>query len=183
MRNAAHRLTTLLVAAAGALVAQCQPAPTPTPSASASPSPYPAYSNQRWGVIVLYEAKGVCTELAGPPRIGAYPGDNVTWRIYNNCGRDASVKIDDLRLSPPGFSGFAGAKTWKEYDDVKRARKDHRELDPYEAGDRSKQVPAGGIADLTLKIKGDAEHGLYTYVVFLNGKADEGDQDIWPPRG
>jgi hypothetical protein len=155
----------------------------------ASPSPCPDYNKERWGVIALYDVKSECSELAGPPRIGAYPGDQVTWRVYNNCSKQATVEIGDLRRSPSDKDGFTYAKTWDQINDLKKRRKDpkiHIPIDPkslYESGDWRKTVPAGGIEDLTLKVNIHANPGLYTYVVILNGKKpDEGDQDIWPPR-
>jgi hypothetical protein len=192
MRNFAPRLLTLLAAAAGTMLTQCQavPSPTPTPSATPTPSPSPRYAEERWGVVVLYAERTGCRQFAGPPRIGAYRGDKITWRIYNNCRKEATVEIGDIRQSPPDDAGFAGAKSWKDIEDWKERRKKHDPADPFEAGDKKKKVAAGAIEDLTLKVKAnlecepDAKHpgecALYTYVAFLDGKPDEGDIVIWP---
>jgi len=182
MRNTSPLVSTLVAVAAGALLAQCQPAPSPTPTPTPCPTCSPEYPKERWGVVVLYEEKGACTEIAGPPRIGAYPGEQITWRIYNNCSKEAAVEIVDLRKSPTDRDGFTYAKTWDQIREVKQKRKEHKELDPFEAGDKGRKVPAKGIDDIVLKVKpkGQVETGLYTYVVSLNGKPDEGDIDIWP---
>ena len=182
MRNTTPFVSTLVAVAAAALLAQCQPAPSPTPAPTPCPSASPEPARERWGVVVLYEDKGACAEIAGPPRIGSYPGEQITWRIYNNCSKEASVEIVDLRKSPSDREGFTYAKSWEQIREVKQKRKGHKELDPFESGDRRKQVPARGIEDLVLKVKdrGQVEPGLYTYLVSLNGKPDEGDIDIWP---
>jgi hypothetical protein len=181
MKNT-RALSTLVAVAAGALLAQCQPAPSPTPTPTPCPTCPPEYPKQRWGVVVLYEEKGACTEIAGPPRIGAYAGEQITWRVYNNCSKEATVEIVDLRKAPSDRDGFTYATTWDEIRRVKESRKAHPALDPFEAGERVKRVPPKGIDDIVMRIKprGQVETGLYTYVVSLNGKPDEGDILIWP---
>jgi hypothetical protein len=201
MRSVTPRVAGLLAVAAGALLARCQPAPTATPTlppTTTAPSPPSAdYGKERWGMLVLYEKDdGQCTSLAGPPSIGAYPGERITWRIYNNCKKQAEVEITDLRLSPSDREGFTYAKTWDEIDAVKKNRKDdkiHVPLDPFEPGSKSKTV-AGRLADntdkahrpvideisLKVKEKSKVKNGLYTYVVKVNGIPDEGDIPIWP---
>lgn len=186
MRSAApSHVARLLAVAAGALLAQCQPGPAPTPSPTASPTPRPEYPKERWGLIVLYEKAGTCTHLAGPPRITVSRGGKITWRIFNECRKEAMIEVADLRLSPSDREGFTYADTWEKIKDVKQKRQDkerHKPLDPFAAGDKSRRVAGGGIEDLALTVKDDAEGGLYSYLVLLDGKADEGDIDIWPPR-
>jgi hypothetical protein len=182
MKNTTRLVSVLLAVSAGALLTQCQPAPSPTPTPTPCPTCSPEYPKERWGVVVLYEEKGACTEIAGPPRIGAFPGEQISWRVYNNCSKEAAVEIVDLRKSPSDREGFTYAKTWEQIREVKQKRKEHKPLDPFEAGDKGKKVPARGIEDIVLKVKdkGQVEPGLYTYVVSLNGKPDEGDIEIWP---
>ena len=43
-------------------------------------------------------------------------------------------------------------------------------------------MKGGAIADLRLMVAARAKVGLYSYVVAVDGKPDEGDIDIWPPR-
>lgn len=188
MRSAtSSQVARLLTMVAGALLAQCQPAPvpTPTPSPTATPTPHPEYPKERWGVIVLYEKAGACKHLAGPPRISVARGGTITWRIFNECRKEATVEITDLRLSPSDDEGFTYADTWEKIKDVKQKRQDkekHKPRDPFAPGDRSKRVAGGSIADLALTVREDAEGDLYTYLVLLDGVADEGDIEIWPPR-
>jgi hypothetical protein len=160
----------LLALAAGALLVQCKRRD---------------YSKERWGVIVLYEKAGTCTHLAGPPRISAYGGDQITWRIYNGCGKDVTIEITDPRLSPSDDDGFTYANTWEKIKAVKQKRQDkerHKPRDPFGPGNKSRRVVAGSIEDLALTVKDDAQSGLYTYLVALDGVTDEADIDIWPPR-
>jgi hypothetical protein len=151
---------------------------------------------ERWGMIVLYEKDGVCTPLAGPPSVGAYPGETITWRVYNNCEKEAKVEITDLRLAPSERDGFTYAKTWEQIRDLKKKRKDdkvHMSLDPFETADKSKKVAGRGkgeagatglpaIDEFSLKVKDKASvrHGLYTCVMKVNGIEDEVDIPIWP---
>lgn len=193
MRSFAPRPLILLAAAAGTFLTGCQavPSPTPSPTPSATPTACPTpYAREQWGSIVLYETSTGCRQFAGPPRIGVRRGETITWRIYSKCRTKHTVEIGDIRKSPDD-KGFAAAKSWKDFDDFKKTRKGYPADDPFEAGDRKKEVPAHGIEDLTLKVKAnlacdrnDAEPeercGLYTYVAFLDGKPDEGDIDIWP---
>ncbi|PYQ22464.1 MAG: hypothetical protein DMF81_12095 [Acidobacteria bacterium] len=184
----------LLAVAAGALLAQCQPAPTstPPPTTTTSPPPCPERGKERWGMLVLYEKDdGACTSFAGPPSIGVYPGERITWRVYNNCKKEALVEMTDLRRSPSDRQGFTYAKTWDEINELKRKRQDDKTyvpLDPFEPGDKSKKVAGRDtdkarrpvIDEMSLKVKDNAQAGLYTYVVKVNGVADEGDIPIWP---
>ncbi len=181
MRSTRALVSTLAVVAAGALLAQCQLAPSPTPSPTPCPT-CPEYSRRQWGTVVLYEEKGVCTLIAGPPQIGAHAGDEITWRVYNNCSREATVEIVDLRKSPTERDGFTYAKTWDQIREVKEKRKEHKALNPFEDAGKALRVPAKGIDDIVLRVKptDQVETGLYTYVVSLNGKPDEGDILIWP---
>jgi hypothetical protein len=184
MRNTSPLVSALVAVAAGALLAQCQPAPSPTPTPTPCPTASPEERRERWGAIVLYQKAGTCTHLAGPPRIGAYPGESIIWRIYNNCPKEAKVEITDLRLSPSDREGFTYADTWEKINEVKRKRQDkenpHPPLDPFATPEKSKTVAGGGIGDLSLTVRGEAKTGLYTYIVAVNGKPDEGDIDIWP---
>jgi hypothetical protein len=182
MRNTRPLVSTLVAVAAAALLSQCQPAPSPTPTPTPCPTCPPEYTQSQWGVVVLYEEKGVCTEIAGPPRIIVDPGEEITWRVYNNCSKEAAVEIVDVRKSPTERDGFSYAKTWDQIKEVKQKRKEHKALDPFEPGEKGKKVPARGIDDIVLRVKpkGQVETGPYTYVVSLNGKPDEGDILIWP---
>jgi hypothetical protein len=196
MRSTAHGFATFLVAAAGALLVACPTPPAPTPSPTATPTPIAEYPKERWGMIVLYEKDGACTPLAGPPSIGAYAGEQITWRVYNNCEKDAKVEITDLRLAPSDRDGFTYAKTWDQIREVKRKRKDdkvHVPLDPFETVDKTKNVPGRGkgkpgatpfpaIDEFSLKVKekGSVRPGLYTCVLKVNGIEDEVDIPIWP---
>ncbi len=166
MRSTRALVSTLAVVAAGALLAQCQLAPSPTPSPTPCPT-CPEYSRRQWGTVVLYEEKGVCTLIAG---------------VYNNCSREATVEIVDLRKSPTERDGFTYAKTWDQIREVKEKRKEHKALNPFEDAGKALRVPAKGIDDIVLRVKptDQVETGLYTYVVSLNGKPDEGDILIWP---
>jgi len=182
MRSTSAPLATLLAVAAATLLAQCQPAPTPTPSPTPVPTGSPEPPRERWGVIVLYQKGDACTHLAGPPRIGAYPGEPIIWRIYNECRKEATVEITDLRLSPSDREGFTYANTWEAIAKVKRDRKGHTPVEIFGPEDKKIRVGGGAIADLRLTVKEGAKDGLYTYIVAVDGKPDEGDIDIWPPR-
>jgi hypothetical protein len=179
MRSTRRLVSMLAAVAAGAFLPQCQPAPSPTPSPTPCPT-CPEYSRQQWGSVVLYEEKGVCKEIAGPPQISAHAGDEIAWRVYNNCTREATVEIVDLRKSPTDKDGFLYARTWDQIREVKEKRKEHKALNPFEEGAKPVKVPPKGIDDIVLKVQDQAEKGRYTYVVSLNGKPDEGDILIWP---
>src|SRR5580765_1793757 len=74
------------------------PSPSPSPSPTVSDSTYhcPAPLG-RWAAIVLFEKqKGVCARIATPPRGYARRGDDVIWRVYNQCGKDQTIKIADF---------------------------------------------------------------------------------------
>ena len=182
MRRASCQLATLLAAAT--LLSYCQPAPaaTPTPSPTAVTPPSPEPARERWGLIVLYQKGDACTHLAGPPRIGAYRGEPVIWRVYNECRKEATVEITDLRLSPGDREGFTYADSWEAIAKVKRERQGYEKLDPFATEGKKLKVKGGAIADLRLMVAARAKVGLYSYVVAVDGKPDEGDIDIWPPR-
>ena len=153
MRNTRPLVSTLAAVAAAASLAQCRAAPSPTPTPTPCPTCPPEYTQPQWGVVVLYEEKGVCTEIAGPPQIIVAPGEKITWRVYNNCSKEAAVEIVDLRKSPTERDGFTYAKTWDQIREVKQKRKEHKALDPFDAGEKGKKVPAKGIDDVVLKVK------------------------------
>ena len=154
--------------APGSEASPASPAFTVSPSSCATcPAPY-----GRWASIVLYrEAGGACKQIAGPPRVGAHPGELVTWRITNKCTQPAPVKIG-------GFKHFATDPG------VPPAGQDYNEQghdpSPLQGTDHVTVAPNQTV-DLPLTVKPQAPTGVYTYVVALGGSPDPDQQlEIWP---
>jgi hypothetical protein len=154
------------------------------PACQGGPKP----GEPRWGMVVIFEKDGVCKHLSGPQRIGAYPKDEIVWRIYNKCitknGLTAhTFAISDIRHVPDGSKAPSQATSPDEAARLQSERKNHTEVNPFE-GELSIPVPATGtVVPFKLRVKADAPYGLYTFVTLLDGKANEDDEaDIWPPR-
>ena len=161
--------------------------PSPEATASATPGSAPPPGSTpaccqapygRWAVVVVYAAKGgACDKVAGPPRVGARPGEVVTWRVYNRCGKDVTVQLTDFAryAKDPGVTSAAD----EAYPKV--PPKDGTEsIDPFD-GDHKKTVKAGGVDDLPLRVKANAKYGVYAYTTKLSGRPDADQQiEIWP---
>jgi hypothetical protein len=159
-----------------------------TPATQAPPTTPPDCCKApygRWAIVVVYSEKsGKCDKVAGPPRVGARHNEKVIWRVYNRCGKQQTVRIDGFTLLEKDL-GVPPAD-----DDNYRMQQDRSaapgktadaSYDPFEPGDRSVTVKAGGAADLTLKVKADAKYGVYQYVTYLSDKPDADQQiEIWP---
>lgn len=161
--------------------------PSPSPTETASPSPAscagcPAREG-RWGVIVAYQdSKGACNTMAiaGPPRIGACRGEDVTWRAYNRCRTDQTARLTDfVRLTEdPGVPG-PEEEGYREKQPSPATPGDPN--GPFVDGTVSVTVKPGAAADLKLKVRDNAEAGVYTYVTRLGRNPDADQQiEIWP---
>jgi hypothetical protein len=177
------------VAGALGLLPGCRPSRdvTSTPAASPTPGRPTDYGAQRWGLVVLYLRDGVCRHLAGPPRIGAYRGEKITWRVYNHCGKTANVSITDLRLAPSGWSRISGAADKAQLRDAYRERATHPSRNPFEGEPtRSASVAPGergalAWSDLTVGVGSRADVGVYTYLTLVDGRPDDDQEiEIWP---
>lgn len=164
------------------------PTPSSEPTATASPSPAASCSGcpageGRWGLVIAFpDASGACSmkALAGPPRIGACRGETITWRVYNKCKTEQTVRLAKfVRLEGDPGVPTPDQEAYREREMA--AAKDGDVNGPFVDGTVSVTVKAGVAADLELKVKADAKPGVYTYVTKL-GKNPDADQqiEIWP---
>jgi hypothetical protein len=163
--------------------------PSPEATASASPTAAPTATAStpaccqaaygRWAVVVVYaEKNGACDKVAGPPRVGARPGDVVTWRIYNRCGKEVTVLLTDF-IRYEKDPGVVSAEN-DNYRKEPPPKAGTERIDPF-AGDHKKTVKAEGVDDLPLRVKSDAKYGVYAYTTKLSGHPDADQQiEIWP---
>jgi hypothetical protein len=133
-------------------------------------------------MIVLFEKDGVCKHLSGPQRIGAYPSEEIVWRIHNKCGTSHhTFAISDIHHAPDGYVAPSQAKSPEEAARRQLERKEHPPVNPFEGALSTDVGPS--TANFRLRVKPDAPTGLYTFVTLLDGKPNEDDEaDIWPPR-
>ena len=149
------------------------PGATPTPSPAAGPS-CPGHGG-RWAMVVLYQKGSDCRHVAGPVRLTACRGENVTWRIYNHCRDAHTVKIDgfvfsekELLIPPAG----------EEYESPPPPDADPN--GPFEGGKRFTKLKPDQVTDLTLRVSAKARPGFYKYFTILDARPDE-DQQIEVP--
>jgi len=166
----------------------------PTPESTASATPTPAESTPaccqaphgRWAIVVVYAEKGgACDKVAGPPRVGARRGEDVTWRVYNRCGKEQSVKIGgfkrlekDLGVPPAEDDNY---RMKQERSSKPQKAADDDPNDPFERDGRSVSLKPGSAVDLKFKVKQSAAYGVYSYITYLSDKPDADQQiEIWP---
>ena len=165
------------------------PSPKPASSAPATPSPtvcsLARAKEGRWATIVLFRTPEGCGRIAGPARIGACPGETITWRVYNRCGQEKSVRVDDFVYSQtdPGIPSPAE----EEYNSAATAKRPaapvpgaDRSNDAF-AGKRSIRVGANRTEELKLTVSATAPRGYYKYFTYLSDQPDADQQiEIWP---
>jgi hypothetical protein len=182
MRHVPLTITPLGCATLLFLVA-CTPAQeaSPTPSASSTASPSPTSSptcpghGGRWAMVVLYEERGACRHVAGPTRIVACQGEDVTWRIFNQCRGTHTLMIDGFVYSKddPGIP-----KSGEEYPSSPPPNAEPN--GPFEPGRHSTSLKPDTATDLTLRVQKEAVRGFYRYYTILDSKPDA-DQQIEVP--
>jgi predicted small secreted protein len=173
-----------LALVASTLVAGCR-----TAKGAASGIGYPL--RDQWGTVVLFGWRGDCYVIAGPPRLHAVRGEKITWRVYNAClpragqKETATVTITTLKrvgeaLSPTAPPGYFPDKPRTTADGEYPGAKVAAAPDPLDPREKSLAVAQGRFGDLVVKVRPDAQLGLYTYVVVVDGRPDQDQEiDIW----